>query len=122
MSSHPLVRSQICNSAALSLKICKSSGISDSCMRTSGMSGRLCIYLFCAQCGYGYFTVFDKFSNRLPEFQKSVQYNKSITIKRNPYHTRSLSSLSRTLLLMHKLVHRRRGLHTGRPHSSHSYR
>lgn len=41
------------------------------------MSGRLCIYLFCAQCGYGYFIVFEKFSNILPAFQKSVQYNKS---------------------------------------------
>ena len=40
---------------------------------------------------------------------------------RSPYHTHSLSSLSGTLPLMHKPEHRTRRLHTGSPHSSHSY-
>lgn len=42
-------------------------------------------------------------------------------IKLNPYRTRSLSSLSGSRPSLHRLEHRRRRRHTGRPRSSHSY-
>lgn len=42
-------------------------------------------------------------------------------VKLKAYHTRPLSSLSRRLRLMHKLLHRRRRRHTGTPRSSRSY-